>query len=67
MLGICSHCQKQLIFVNVEPVDGHLGDTTLRSIAFQCPYCRAVLGVTADPLAIKTDTVNEVLQRLRKG
>jgi hypothetical protein len=29
-----------------------------------CPLCSTILGVAIDPIAIKTDTVNEITQRL---
>ena len=35
-------------------------------VAYHCPGCHAVLGVGIDPIALKTDIVNEVVEALRK-
>ncbi len=33
-------------------------------LAIVCPFCDVLLSVAIDPIAVKTDTVNEVVQRL---
>lgn len=37
-----------------------------RGVAYLCSSCRAVLSVAIDPVALKADTVREVLAALRK-
>lgn len=39
--------------------------TQWKCIAFCCPSCDVVLSVQIDPVALKTDTVNAVLQALK--
>jgi hypothetical protein len=34
-------------------------------VSFCCPHCRAILSVSIDPIAIKTDIVKELLKKLR--
>lgn len=43
-----------------------LGHMKWKCIAFCCPSCHAVLSAQVDPIAIKTDIVNELMQALRK-
>jgi hypothetical protein len=35
--------------------------------AYCCPYCDAAISVTIDQIALKADTVSEVLRGLGKG
>ena len=43
------------------------GQTSWNGVSYQCPHCHAVLGVQIDPIAVKTDIVNELFDRLKKG
>jgi hypothetical protein len=35
-------------------------------IAYSCPACRTLLSVQIDPVALKSDIVDELFERLRK-
>ncbi len=69
--GKCPHCKAVISKVKLEGigVEPGLGVTApvYTGISYHCPACHLVLGVAIDPVALKTDTVNEVLMRLRKA
>ncbi len=68
MTGKCPKCEALVTQVTIDEVDASvLGGTTWRAITYQCPYCQTVLGVGLDPIALKTDTVDEVVERLQKA
>lgn len=64
--GKCPKCEKILTHVNIEGVDGHVNfRSTWKCVSYVCPYCQTVLGTQIDPLAIKTDVINGVINKLR--
>lgn len=36
-------------------------------LAHLCPHCSTILGMQIDPIALKSDILNELLEALRKG
>jgi hypothetical protein len=65
--GKCPKCEKLLTSVKIEPIDVQQGfQTAWHGVSLSCPWCRAILSVSIDPIAIKTDIVNEVVKALRK-
>jgi hypothetical protein len=66
--GKCPKCEKIVNAVNVEHVHVREGlQNKWHGISLVCPYCRTVLGVSIDPVALKTDIVEEILEGLRKA
>ncbi len=70
-LGKCPHCKRIVDKVILEPVDveaspGFVGPT-YNGVSYSCPFCRAVLSVAIDPVALKADTAVAVVQLLRRG
>lgn len=63
----CPKCSATVTHVMVTALDGRLPHHILASVAFACPACGVVLGVSADPLAIKVDTIAEIVKALGKG
>jgi hypothetical protein len=37
------------------------------ALAYTCPSCSTILGCQVDPIALKEDTVDAVVERLRHG
>lgn len=63
----CPKCEKLLTYVTFKALDMQeqfLPSNSYKAIAHVCPHCQSVLSVQMDPIALKTDTVNQVLQRL---
>jgi hypothetical protein len=60
----CPSCSKTFTNFRAEPVNADLAPgsnyASLRVVSFQCPHCRVVLGVSPDPIAMRTDIVNAV-------
>ena len=67
--GKCPKCDRLLTSVQVENINvTESGRTRWKGGSFLCPYCRAILSVGLDPLALKADIVSEILKGLgRKG
>lgn len=60
----CPKCEKSLMGVNIEEVDGYVrGQSALRCVAYSCRSCNTVLSVQIDPIAVKTDIINSVKGR----
>lgn len=60
-MGKCPKCEKLISSVKINPIEGRVGtQAKLHCLAYCCPYCSTVLSVEIDPIAIKTDMVNEL-------
>jgi hypothetical protein len=58
-VGKCPGCEKIVRSVNVEHVEisRGVGQGAWHGASYTCPSCRTVLGVEADPLALRADLV----------
>jgi hypothetical protein len=66
MSGKCPKCENIVASVVIDDVNVSAGTNSWRGITYLCPSCRTILGVGIDPIALKADTVREVLRGLRK-
>lgn len=67
MQGKCPKCEKLVSYVVFGAVDARfdrMGGSTFNALAYRCPHCQTILSVQIDPVALKTDTVNEILKAL---
>lgn len=66
-VGRCPKCEKVMANVTLQHVvlKVPLG-REYHGVSYQCPLCQTVLSIGLDPLALKTDTVNDVLRALGK-
>jgi hypothetical protein len=67
MVAKCPKCEGMVTRANIS--DLKIGAPMQRQwngIAYTCPYCSTILSVAIDPIAIKTDIVNEILHGLGK-
>lgn len=65
--GKCPKCQQPVISARIHGIEAtNSGGKGFNAITFVCPnaLCQAVLGCQIDPIAIKTDIVNEVAKLL---
>lgn len=63
--GKCPKCDSIVTRVEVDAVDVTVNwQSAWKGVAYHCPSCHAVLGVGIDPVALKSDTVNEVVEQL---
>ncbi len=64
--GKCPKCEKAITHAALEAIDIKENFTTRSwlGVSMQCPYCRTVLSVGIDPIAVKTDLVNEIKRAL---
>ena len=60
--GTCPKCGTIITTVRVEDVDVIVNlQKRWKGITYCCPSCNGVLSVAIDPVALKTDTVEEIL------
>ena len=64
---MCPHCNALLNNVNIKDVNVRAGinRNEWRGIAYICPFCQKILSVAIDPIAIKTDIVDDLFGRLQ--
>jgi hypothetical protein len=64
--GKCPACSATVNRLHLDTVDASAGfnQRTWHAVTYCCPYCKVVLGAGIDPIALKTDTVNEILKAL---
>ena len=61
----CPKCDAVISNVNLEDVPIHVNyQPAWRGVSFSCPLCFSILGVGIDPVALKTDLRNEILNAL---
>src|SRR5258706_12456637 len=62
----CPKCDRSLVHLKLATPEIRDRTTKWLGVAYLCPYCNSILGAGIDPVALKTDTVQEVLKALRK-
>jgi hypothetical protein len=64
--GTCPHCEKTISTAEVETIDIQAGSqATYKGVSYLCPYCRCVLSVSMDQIALNADLVSRLLKALR--
>lgn len=66
MSGKCLKCDRLVTRVKIDAINGSIDRAAYKCISFLCPWCSAVLGVQIDPVAVKADTIDGLMQALRK-
>lgn len=64
--GKCPKCEKLIPHVTLQAITiktALIGGTDWLGVSYQCPFCRTVLSVSIDPIALKSDTVTEILRK----
>ncbi len=65
MAGKCPYCGKNVLSLRINGVDASATmGTRWNALTYNCPSCQAVLGCQIDPIAIKTDILNEIKKLL---
>ena len=65
-MAICPKCSAAILSVNVREIPIRAIRTEWVGVSYSCPSCDVLLSVGIDPIALKSDTVDEILDRLRK-
>ncbi len=66
MLSKCPKCEKAFTYANVKAIDAKDGRLSWKAVSYNCPFCQTSLSVGIDPIAIKTETVSEIIKALGK-
>lgn len=67
-VGKCPKCQSIISNVKTEDITMDVGfHPTWNGFSHLCPRCNTIISVEINPLLIKDDIVNELMDRLRKG
>lgn len=65
--GKCPKCEEIVSSVRIEDIDINLGPAIdWQGVSYCCPSCDTVLGVQLDPVALKTDIINVLVEELRR-
>lgn len=64
--GKCPKCEKTALTIVAEAVTVTIDMRSWNGVNYLCPNCRTILSVGIDPVALKTDTVRDVLKGLGK-
>jgi hypothetical protein len=67
MTGKCPSCGNGIASLRGSNTDVTFPGGTFKTIVFLCPACTAVLGAQIDPIAVKTDIINGVVEQLMKA
>ena len=60
----CPHCDSAISRFNLQEMTSSVFmGTEWKTIAYVCPLCQKIIIAQIDPIAIKTDTVNEIKNR----
>lgn len=62
----CPSCEKHIQTAPLKDLEigNKLTGPVWKGIAICCPHCQKTIGVSIDPIAIKTDIVKEILDAL---
>ncbi len=63
---ICPNCKKPVLAVRGAKVTVSAPAGQFNGLGYSCMNCQAALGVQIDPVAIKTDIVEEVVEQLSR-
>jgi hypothetical protein len=64
-MATCPRCNKSIPHVILQEINAsQLFAQTWRAISYCCPLCDVILSVGIDPIALKADTVAEILEVL---
>ena len=66
--GKCPHCNQILQKVRFEhlPIHQHEEKKWIGA-SLVCPFCQSILSVSVDPIALRNDIVNQVVDHLKRG
>ena len=64
--GKCPACGKVVHELSIDSITASegIGQAKWKAATFSCQHCKTILGAGLDPLALKTDTIDEILQAL---
>ena len=66
--GKCPKCDNHITKATLEEIVlDYSPFAQYKGVSCICPHCSYVISVFMDPMALKFDTVNEVLAELRQG
>ena len=64
--GVCPWCEQSVTTLRGHGLNAQFGGRSFKAVAYICPnpMCQKVLGCEMDPIALKTDIVNEVSEQI---
>jgi len=63
-MALCPKCSSAVLSVNLREVPINAIGHQWVGVCYSCPSCATVLGVSIDPIALKSDIVDEILTTL---
>jgi len=65
-MSTCPKCSKSITQLRGQEHTLLIGHPPLKAISMNCPECDVLLSCQIDPISIKSDIVNELLDSLRQ-
>lgn len=62
----CPSCNKHLTHVDLSDMPVSAPAARWSGVVYACPWCRAAISVSIDPISIKNDIISQVLEKLRR-
>ena len=62
--GKCPKCERIVASANIEAIELKLSRSSYKGISYLCPYCRTVLSVSLDHVALTNDIAAAVAKRV---
>jgi hypothetical protein len=66
MIAKCPHCEKFIHHIESKSLTVKDGKRSWSGAVFVCPLCFSVLGAGIDPIAAKTDIVNQLTAEIQE-
>ncbi len=65
--GKCPSCEKMVTNLKMENLEARVSvaGPAYHAVSYLCPWCNVILGAGLDPFALKSDTVNKVVEQLK--
>lgn len=65
IFGKCPKCDQLVTSLTGSTIKMTIDETIFSAVTLNCPLCLTVLGAQIDPIAVKADTVDEVIDGLK--
>jgi hypothetical protein len=64
-MALCPKCDAPIHHARLENMTINAPEEQFVGVSYSCPVCHHILSVSIDPIAIKADIVDEIVERLR--
>jgi transposase-like protein len=66
-MATCPSCKSAVFYVTLQATSVKTSGDSWKGVMYLCPSCGSVLSAAIDPIALKADIVQELVETLRRG